>query len=502
MPVLKTSQLLIALLSVSLLLGSCRRDQLFSEDPAAALVFSLDTVLFDTIFTEVAFSVTKRFIAHNPGDLAVRVDIALEGGSPSPFRINVDGSSGIAFQDMEILGGDSIFVFVEVSLDQNNTSNPLIYEDHIQFNTNGNEQSVLLVAWGQDAHFFYPDRLQPGLPPYSIIAGEDDNGNVICETVSWLNDKPYVIYGYAAVDSCSRLLIGEGVRVHVHGGGGLWIYRWGQIIAEGTLEQPITFQSDRLEPFYAELPGQWDRIWINDGPDQQDNIFLNVLVKNSLVGIQCETWPGLPNAPTSEAKLVLNNVRIRNCSAAGILSRNYRITSNNLSVSDCGQYCVALLGGGEYFFNHSTIANYWGFGIRQTPAFVMTNAIQDITGAVQVRDIENSTFQNGIIHGNIENEFLMEFSDELTPDVTFDYFMVRTTESTSDQDFFPFQDRIWRNQSPGFVDANNGDLRLAESAFARNRCIPSTTEAINDINGNLRNCDNQGWDLGAYEWCP
>jgi len=495
-----TRTVLLLAFAVAILAG-CRRDQLFTDDPGVRLDFSQDTVLFDTIFTTVG-SITKRFVARNPSNRAVRVNIALEGGSPSPFRINVDGASGIQFEGVEILGGDSIFIFVEANLDQTNVTNPLIFEDHILFSTNGNEQDVLLVAWGQDAHFFFPDRRIQGFPPFSIIAGLDDQGNTTCETVVWPNDKPYVIFGYAVVDSCSTLQIDPGVRVHVHGGGGLWIYRWGRIQAAGTVDQPITFQSDRLEPLYAELPGQWDRIWINDGPSGQDNELVNVVVKNALVGIQCETWPLIPDAPTSAAKLVLNNVKIRNCSAAGILSRNYRITSNNLLVGDCGQYSVALTGGGEYFFNHSTIANYWNYGIRQTPAFIMTNTYQDINGALQIRPITNSQFNNGIIHGSNTNEFQLEFDNALPPSFTFDRFMLRTDQATNNPAWFPATDRIYRNQDPGFVSATDRDFRLGEGAFARNKGTSSTIEAINDLQGNLRNCDGLGFDVGCFEWCP
>jgi hypothetical protein len=488
-----------AFLAILSLLG-CKRDLNFTDDPSVRLTFSRDTVLFDTVFTTVG-TVTKRFVARNPANKAVRVDIALEGGSPSPYRINVDGASGLVFSGVEIGPGDSVFVFVEATLGPGGQNTPFIIEDHIRFVTNGNEQRVLLVAWGQDAHFFYPNRAIQGFPPFRIIAGEDELGNPVCETVVWPNDKPYVIFGYAVVDSCSTLRIDPGVRVHVHGGGGLWIYRWGRIEALGTVEQPITFQGDRLEPFYAELPGQWDRIWINDGPQGQNNRLENVLVKNALIGIQCETWPLLPDAPTSAAKLVLNNVRIRNCSAAGILSRNYRIESNNLLLGDCGQYAVALTGGGEYHFNHSTIANYWNYSIRQTPSFAVSNAYQDITGAVQVREIVNSTFENGIIWGANPKEFLLDFNPLAPAQITFQRMILRTDEPTGNTDYFPFQEFIWRNQEPGFVSALERDFRLTQTAFARNKAS-STQGGVFDIVGRPRNCDNDGFDLGCYEWCP
>lgn len=488
-----SSPLSLALLATTALLGaSCRKDKLFTDSPVT-LEFSQEEVLFDTVFTQNPFSVTKRFRVKNPNSKGVRVDIALDGGTSSPFRINVDGAAGTSFQDVEILGGDSIYVFVEASLDQTGQNTPLIHEDFISFLTNGKEQQVKLVAWGQDAHYYRPTNFPVGLPAYSIIAGEN-------ETVQWVNDKPYVIYGYAAVDSLGTLIIDAGVRVHVHGGGGLWVYRWGRLQANGTVQAPITFQSDRLESFYAELPGQWDRIWINDGPQNADHVLTNVVIKNALVGIQCETWPGAPDAETSRAKLLLNNVRIRNCSAAGILSRNYRINAGNLLVSDCGQYCVALTGGGQYDFQHMTVANFWSYGVRNTPAFIMTNTYADITGTVQVRDIATSSFKNSIIHGANTNEFKLDFNSLATPALTFDRVMLKTDQSTSNPPaFWPFPDRIYRNQSHGFASVPDRDFHLSSSAFARGRADASGPTS--DMDGVVRGSDGQ-YDLGCYEYVP
>ncbi|MBK8497346.1 MAG: hypothetical protein IPL52_00675 [Flavobacteriales bacterium] len=493
---------LLLLAITAILLAACRKDQLFTDDPGATLSFSQEEVLFDTIFTTVPFSVTKRFRVTNPSTQAVRVDIALEGGSPSPFRINVDGAPGISFADIEILGGDSIYVFVEASLDQTGQNTPLIHEDHVLFLTNGNEQRVKLIAWGQDAHFFYPDHFVQGFPDYSIIAGEDDNGDTICEIVNWPNDKPYVIYGYAVVDSCSKLTIDAGARVYVHGSGGLWIYRWGQIEANGTSQQPITFQSDRREPDYADLPGQWDRIWINDGPSGQDNLLKNVVIRNALVGIQCENFPLFPNAATSEARLVLDNVEIHNCSVAGILSRNYSIKSTDLLVGDCGQHSVALTGNGRYAFDHTTIANLWPWSMRNTPAFVMTNTYTGIDNTTQVRAITGSVFENSIIHGSNTNEFLIELNSLSLPtadDLKFNNILLRTDQSTNGI-YFPNQSVIYRNQNPGFADQSGRDFRLTVNAYSRDRAtaVSLNVDALEDLEGNPRFGGTT--DLGCYEY--
>lgn len=501
-PSLHALRTLLPILLLVLLFGpGCRKDELFTDEGGLSLEFSQDSILFDTVFTTVG-TVTKRFTARNPGNRAVRVDIALEGGGPSPYRINVDGVPGTSFSDVEILGGDSVFVFVEATLGPGGVNTPFVLTDHVVFNTNGTEQKVLLEAWGQDAHFIRPDNFLNGLPPFSyVVGGFDENGNQICgQTAIWTNDKPYVIYGYAVVDSCNALIIEEGVRVYVHNGGGLWVYRGGQVTMNGTIANPITFQGDRREELYAELPGQWDRIWINEGAPGTENVLRNVLVKNALVGIQCETWPLVPDLPTSENTLVLNNVRIRNCSAAGILSRNYRITSNNLLVGDCGQYSVALTGGGEYNFWHTTIANYWDYEVRQTPAFFLTNAYQDAFGTVQVRQIEDSEFTNGIIYGNIEREFELGFNALSQPTVQFRNMVLRTNVATNDANYFDVN-TIWRNTDPGFVSVGDRDFRLGSGSFARNRGLPSTFDSLIDLAGNNRNCDGQGFDLGCFEYC-
>ena len=154
---MKTFRITLLLLVLAAVLFGCRKDQLFTDSPGIQLEFSQDSILFDTVFTTVG-TVTKRFTARNPNSDGVRVNIALEGGSPSPFRINVDGASGISFSQVEIAGGDSIYIFVEATLGPGGINTPFIIEDHILFNTNGTEQLVTLNAWGQNAHFYRQTR--------------------------------------------------------------------------------------------------------------------------------------------------------------------------------------------------------------------------------------------------------------------------------------------------------------------------------------------------------
>jgi hypothetical protein len=86
---------LLFLLAMSSL-TSCKKPVFFSN---GNLSFSRDTVLFDTVFTTIG-STTKNFKFYNNDNKAVIVEeIELMGGSASPFRINVDGLSGISHTD-------------------------------------------------------------------------------------------------------------------------------------------------------------------------------------------------------------------------------------------------------------------------------------------------------------------------------------------------------------------------------------------------------------------
>src|SRR5690554_3728431 len=79
-------------------LSGCKKDFLFSKEN---LSFSVDTVLFDTVFTTVG-STTKRFKIYNTSNRPVKIDhVILEGGQSSPYRVNLDGVSGVKFRSEE-----------------------------------------------------------------------------------------------------------------------------------------------------------------------------------------------------------------------------------------------------------------------------------------------------------------------------------------------------------------------------------------------------------------
>ncbi len=454
-----------ALLLLFVALTGCR-DRDFNESPDFRLAFSTDSVVFDTVFTTIG-SATRALKVYNRDKSPVRISqISLVNDPGNSYRINVDGLSGASFSDLEILGNDSMFIFIEVTVNPNSNELYPFVDGAIQFTTNGQQQEVKLVAWGWDAIFYYPTQFPTnGLPDYTLIDNNNPNATVV-----WTPDRPIVVFGYVVVDSLQTLIVQAGTRVFFHQSSGLWVYRNGNIQVNGSPEEPVTFQGDRLEPFFEEQPGQWDRIWINEG--SVDNTFRNVIIKNNFIGLQVETLPFQYNidAPTSANRLVLENVVIRNTSISSILSKNYRISAVNLLASNAGQYILEGKGGGEYRFDHCTFANNWNLSIRQTPSLFLTNLVQVGPTTVQVRPVVNSRFRNCIIYGNGINEFGLDMDTQVPVDLTFTYCLLRSEPEIIQaiQDQY-LSGMIYVNDTPGFQNFTGGDFRLREDAFVRGK---------------------------------
>jgi hypothetical protein len=136
---------------------SCKKDKVITSS-GAKLSFSQDSVLFDTVFTSIG-STTKLFRVHNRNNGKVNISsIRLARGNASFYRLNVDGVAGKSFSNIEIAANDSMYIFVEVTIDPNNQLNPFIYRDSILFDLNGSEQHFDLIAFGQNAYYYMPER--------------------------------------------------------------------------------------------------------------------------------------------------------------------------------------------------------------------------------------------------------------------------------------------------------------------------------------------------------
>ncbi len=466
------------------MLFACQKDPI-DADPDVTLDFSQDTVFFDTVFTTLG-SITQSFTVHNKGKQKISIStIRLAGGSASFYRMNVDGQAAFEVNDIEIESEDSLYIFCRVTIDPTDERNPFVISDSIVFETNGNIQDVNLVAWGQNANYILADTYIAGYPKFKIIAHEN-------EITRWTSDRPYVIYGFAVVDSTGLLEIDRGTRVYFHNNSGLWIYKGGTIKAKGSVDAPIVFQGDRLEEFYKDLPGQWDRIWINEG--SVNNEIDYAIIRNGFIGLQLETLQ-----EQMGNQLILSNTRIENMTGYGILTRFYNLTAYNNVVVNCGQYLAAFTWGGIYDIRQCTFANYWSSSVRVTPSIVLNNFATDADDVVYPFEFQGY-FGNNIFYGRNEEELLLLIDAGAAFNYKFDHCSLRTLLDVSDQAIYPgctvnedplFFDYLENNYqldtlSPA-IDKGNPEV-LTQSFFDLRRDFIETTRELNLP------------DIGAYEF--
>jgi hypothetical protein len=467
-----------------LVLVSCQKEK-FTTSGAYKLQFSTDTVSFDTIFTSIGSS-TQRFKVKNPSKYSVSISkIFLAGGENSPFRLNINGVKGNEDHDVIISSGDSIFIFVEATIDPTGQNNPMIIKDSIIFELNGNIQDVNLIAFGQDFHLF--------------------DGGVI-ETQHWQNDKPYLIYHSILVDSLATLSIDPGCQIHFHKGSSLFVK--GTLNVHGTIEQPVRFLGDRLDKDFADDPGQWgastileDKSTYNFGgihslKESKDNTIDYAVIKNANKGIQLDSMDF-----SSNPKLVLSNSQIENMSLNCIDARTTKLKAINCIFANSGSYSVALRFGGNYEFYHCTIANYYSsrVSVRKEPSLILNN-YYSYGSTVYAYDLTKAYFANCIIYGAMDDEISLDQINATLFNYRFQNCLLKNNSSLFKEDP-AFLSSIF-NKDPMFSNISKNVYSIDSLSLAKN--IGDRNIAIQfpkDLNQNSR-LEDEGPDLGALEWIP
>jgi hypothetical protein len=467
--------------------------------------------MFDTVFTSIG-STTQIFRVHNPNNGIVDISsIRLARGSSSFYRLNVDGHTGPAgtvYSNIQIAAKDSMYIFVQVTINPNYNPivSPFIYRDSIIFELNGNTQYFDLIAFGQNAYYHMGN--QPWLFTSTQAISIDTLPISINSTDTFKKDKPHLLYGYVFVDSYQKLYIEPGAKLYVHGGGGIWVYQNGSITIAGTPTDSVIIQGDRLEQAYQDVPGQWDRILINEGGT---NTITNAVIKNAFIGVQAgyaavsfgtknnsAYTPGVPSA-----SLTINNTIIQNCSGSGILAQGYTITGGDNVVVNCGQNLLEFDYGGSYSFYQCTFANYWNqtnnsssSSARTTPSFNFNNYYN---GNVQ-SPFTNLYFGNCIFDGTLAEEFNFDTLAGSLPGFntpySFNYCDLKTGMFAANSAPHTYSCQI--NGSMNFVNtaAYNFDFPQISSSIGYQRGSSSYMGGyMKDINGNAFTTPP---NMGAY----
>ncbi|NQX84979.1 MAG: hypothetical protein HRT67_03605 [Flavobacteriaceae bacterium] len=507
--------------------SSCRKDFNFSPS-SGNLRFSKDTVYLDTVFTNIGSSTYNLKVYNQSNEDIVIPSIRFTKGYDSYYRMTIDGMTGISngtnesfgkvFENVEMLAKDSMYIFIETTIDieeLTSDDNQFLQTDAIEFDAGSNLQKVDLITLVKDAVFIYPQKYtddQTGETITETLTFDIDGDGVADETtlqgrfledneLNFTNEKPYVIYGYAAVNDGKTLTIDPGARVHFHADSGLLVTEGGSLQVNGTpstdaelMEGEVIFEGDRLEPLFQDNPGQWQAIWLLTG--STNNTINHATIKNATAALVVDG-----NMNDTE-KLRITNSQIYNSSHYGILGRATSINAENIVINNSGQISFAGTYGGNYNLVHSTIVNYWNTSFRQYPSVLLNNFFVDTDNNTFTNALESANFTNCIIYGNDNLEFLLDDDSNDQFNFKFTNCLVRFNNSGSNLtgENYDFNDtniyeQVIFNEDPQFLDPFANKLQIPDNSPADGQGI-----VFGDLNSDILNTPRSGTpDIGAYE---
>ena len=402
----------------------------------------------------------------NPSKYAVKTNIRLAGNFYGLFKLNVDGRGGTVFNDIEIRGNDSIYIFVQAYINEVGSNTPFIVADQILFETNGNKQHVDLVAYAQDANYFKNEIL------------DCTGGNLL-----WTSNKPYVIYESVLVPVGCTLTIEAGTHIYSYVNSEIIVM--GTLIVNGTIDNPVIFQGSRLDDDYNEMPGRWIGIHFKQG--SSGNKISGAIIKNGYIGIRIDS---LPNSGTYG--LELKQTLIKNISAAGILCYTGKLYAENNLVANCGLYSFVGELGGTYDLVHNTFATQSFSAGRKDPGFYLSNAPwRDKNGNVLYSFSLNFNVKNNIIYGSLDDEFYVNNDPKGGAIITkiLNNNLLKTTDKS-----LGINGNLL-NVDPRFKSIQDADYDLNKSSPCANMGIP--VGILRDLKNRNRNITLPS--IGAYE---
>lgn len=465
----------LLLVSLVPLLWSCIDDVHYSNDPNCRLRFECDTLAFDTLFTDIGSS-TGVFLVYNPNDDDLLLpDVRLARGEASPFRVNIDGENRSSWHDIDLRAHDSLFIFVEVTIDPRDEDAPFEERDSIVFTlASGVQQHVLLTAWGRDAYILQAVTLTDSL-------------TVLPAT------RPVFVLDSLVVAEGATLRLLPGCRLHFHADAGLSVH--GTVEALGTKDSLVVFRGDRFDWMFSYLPydwvkGQWLGITLYS--TSHDNLFLYTDIHGSYYGIRSQA------TDMEHVLFTMENSQIHNTDGTGLDLTLSVGSAINCQFSNAHTHCVDIRGG-RYEFVHCTIANLWPW-----------NNVYETGEALQLRNTDNTSFwplygvnfTNCIITGRLEDELTGLVLD------TLDAYHFSHCLINSRPDITPhFEEIFWESPDSAvwgkdnFVPLRaryNYDFHLDSLSHARGIGDPSIVPLVpTDRDGNERPTPP---DAGCYQY--
>lgn len=440
---------------------SCTKEKTITSKDA--FLITSDTILhFDTVFTSTR-SITEQLKIFNINAQKLRIsNLQLMGGANSFFKMNVSGTPGTQFSNIDVDGGDSLYVFVSVNIGASSQPLPFFIQDSIRIDFNGNTQFVKLDAYGQNAHFL--------------------RSTILTQNTTWTADLPYVLIDTFAVQKGVTLTVEKGTKIYCHANTPFYVDGTLQVNGANDSTGAVTFLNDRLDAPYSGQPGTWQGISFSS--NSSTNVLNYAIIKNAVQGISAD----------ENSRVVLNSCKIDNCAEAGVAAYNSIITATNCLISNCGYnlYCIA---GGNYAFVNCTIAAYTTqYLFHQFPSVTLSNVDENSAKTNPLRTI----FQNCIVWGQ-DGQVSDEVNTIQNSNATFNINFENTVYRSPAQKPSISYTNCLMNVDPAFknIDITNSvfDFHLSASS----PCIGAgkKNSLLIDLDGNLR---TQTPDIGCYQF--
>ncbi len=449
---------------------SCEKEKMNSSSEAV-LRFSTSVINFDTL-TSIDPAIKNLRISNPTNENVVISSVRLAGGKQSRFKLNINGEVANETGNVKIPSNDSIYIFVEAGRKKGSADVPSVGEDSIIFAYNGIEQKVKLLAWEND---------------FKLIKSS------MIKTTTWTNEKPYLVYNYAYVDSGQGLTIEPGTKIFFHEKAGLFIK--GRLEVKGTAEEPVEFRGDRVDNSGNDGYERWNGIVLFSG--SHNNKIDHAVIRDANIGLQVGTIEH-----GGFASLTLSNTRIENMSWSGIWAMKSKILAYNNVISNVRYYNTALLLGGDYQFYQTTFANYYNdtsTGIRNTETLVLSNYLVDNkSGRKYVGDMKEAVFGNCIITGNRANELLISMDKRGGTNYFFDRCLIQVSDTFKFDGSSHFKE-ILRNVNPRFKNPYKGNFELDTLSIVKDFGKSSYARLYPFDIKDISRFTDPGPDLGAYE---
>jgi len=449
-----------------LLLAGCNRDDISFESPTQLLRFSTDTVFCDTVYNQMRSETYAVKVYNNENKDVLIPKIALESGSGSLYRINVDGKVGTSFENVALRRKDSLYVFVEIAPVAN--APEAIAEDKVVFNTPAGEQKVTLLSVVQDAEYFIKT---------------DTNPNIISENTTWTKDKVKVIFGDLTVAEGKTLTMEKGTKVYFRKNSGMNFAKNSILDVKGALGDEVIFRGDRSDTKYDTLPANWNGIKMDEATVLNMN-YARVFGGN--VGLQLK----------NNNNATINNSIFHTFQNAGIYGIHSKLTMNNVVMNNCGEADLAIAGSGTYSVNYSTLANYWNLNSSMSAVGIFASNTWKNEEGILESGLVTINVKNSIIYGDTLD--LVSLSNNSTGTAISARFDNSLLKLSTNSGFTPVGTDIIRNEDPKFqnyfTQKMNLRVKAGSPAIGKGKVgdIVITTDIVGKSRGNSPT-------IGAYQ---